>query len=380
MFKHHELRLVEPAFGSTLTDLIIELDHLRKKRLAGTTHPRIFFQLKNIFHTLESIASARIEGNRTTIAEFIESKLEDKANPDEKIIEIRNMEKAMDFIDKQIDSHPINRAFVSELHKIVAAGLSPDKEGDATPGAYRSQNVKITNAAHTPPDVSQVQSYMETLFSFIAQKHPSKYDLLKTAIAHHRFVWVHPFKNGNGRTVRLFTYAMLVHQGFNIKKGRIVNPAAVFCADRDKYYEYLAKADEGSDQAILLWCEYVLSGLKGEIEKIDRLLDYGYLSEKILLPAIDVSLDRKIIIDSEAKILKIAIHKQKFKAGDLTELFPGKHASEISRMLRLLKEKKMIVPDSPEARSYFISFHNNYLLRGVITMLGKNGFLPVKDR
>ena len=43
-----------------------------------------------------------------------------------------------------------------------------------------------------------------------------KYDLLKVAIAHHRFVWVHPFSNGNGRTVRLFTYAMLVKLGFNV--------------------------------------------------------------------------------------------------------------------------------------------------------------------
>ena len=82
MFKHYDLQLVEPSFGSELTDLIIELDHLRKKRLGGTTHPIVFFQLKHIFHTLESIGSARIEGNRTTIAEFIETKLENNPNPD----------------------------------------------------------------------------------------------------------------------------------------------------------------------------------------------------------------------------------------------------------------------------------------------------------
>lgn len=34
-FEHHDLRLVEPSFGSTLTDLIIELEHLRKKHLGG---------------------------------------------------------------------------------------------------------------------------------------------------------------------------------------------------------------------------------------------------------------------------------------------------------------------------------------------------------
>ncbi len=74
-FTHYDLKLVEPSFGSTLTDLIIELDYLRRKSLGGSTHPKVFFQLKHIFHTLESIGSARIEGNNTTVAEYIETKL-----------------------------------------------------------------------------------------------------------------------------------------------------------------------------------------------------------------------------------------------------------------------------------------------------------------
>ena len=38
-FEHHDLRLVEPSFGSPLTDLIIELEHLREK--SGLVVPRI---------------------------------------------------------------------------------------------------------------------------------------------------------------------------------------------------------------------------------------------------------------------------------------------------------------------------------------------------
>lgn len=44
-FKHIDLRLVNPPFGSQLSTLILELDYLRKKPLGGTTHPLIFFQL-----------------------------------------------------------------------------------------------------------------------------------------------------------------------------------------------------------------------------------------------------------------------------------------------------------------------------------------------
>ena len=68
-FKYHPLGLVNPEFGSNLTNLVIELDALRRKTFSGTTHPLIFFQLKKLFHILESIGSAIIEGNNTTIAE-----------------------------------------------------------------------------------------------------------------------------------------------------------------------------------------------------------------------------------------------------------------------------------------------------------------------
>ena len=37
-FMHYDLKLVEPSFGSTLTDLIIELDYLRKKQLNNFIH------------------------------------------------------------------------------------------------------------------------------------------------------------------------------------------------------------------------------------------------------------------------------------------------------------------------------------------------------
>ncbi len=31
-FKHYSLKLIEPNFGSSLTDLIIDLNHLRERR------------------------------------------------------------------------------------------------------------------------------------------------------------------------------------------------------------------------------------------------------------------------------------------------------------------------------------------------------------
>ena len=378
-YPYETLSIIEPAFNSNLTDLIIELDYLRKKKLGGSTHPRLFFQLKGLFHTLESIGSARIEGNHTTIAEFIETKIEKQKTQDEKIKEIQNLERAMDFIDENINDYPINDAFIRELHKLVVKDLSSSEEGDEFPGEYRRKNIKISKATHIPPDYTQVHDYMEELNKFINKKDSPKYDLLKTALTHHRFVWIHPFGNGNGRVVRLITYAQLIKSGFNVGKDRIVNPTAIFCNNREKYYDYLSMADLGKREGLLGWCKYVLTGLKKEIEKIDHLLDYKYLSEKILIPAIDFSLERKVITKIEAEILKIAVKKQLFQANDLKVILPDTIPAQISRIINRLKSKNMISPEHNKSRKYLIDFRNNYLLRGVIKMLDQHDFLPLKN-
>jgi len=382
-FQHYNIELFTPDFKSSLTDLIIELDYLRKKRLRGTTFPVIFFQMKNIFLVLESIGSSRIEGNNTTVAEYIETIIEGKQSKDEKSIEIHNLEKAMGFINKNIKSIKIDRSFVSELHKQVVEDITspPKGEGSKNPGKYRTKNLKIAKSKHIPPDFTQVNNYMIEFFDFINKNDTFKYDLLKIAIAHHRFTWIHPFDNGNGRTVRLLTYAMLVKYGFNINIDgiQIVNPSAIFCIDREKYYSALSWADSGKKRGILKWCEYVISGLKKEIEKIDRLLDYEYLAKKILLPAISYSLERKIITNIESKILQIAIDKQIFKSSDIKSLMPSKAHTERSRILRSLKDKKMIAPIKNKTRIYSLRFYNNYLLRGIIGALTKEGFISVND-
>lgn len=162
----------------------------------------MFFQLKSIFQTLESIGSARIEGNNTTISEFIETKLEEREYVNEQIQEIRYIEKSINYIEQESEQIPIGRFFISNLHQMIVDGLTPPPkgEGDSNPGAYRNHAMEIKGASHKPPETQQqVDSYMQELFDFVNEESSPKYDLLKMAIAHHRFMWIHPFGNGNGR-------------------------------------------------------------------------------------------------------------------------------------------------------------------------------------
>lgn len=380
-FKPYPLELVYPDFDSPLTDLVIELDYLRKKEVTVTSHPEIFNQLKHIFHTLESIGSARIEGNNTTIAEYIETKIEEGGPRTPNIQEIFNMENTMTFIEEVVDEATIDRTLVSEIHKRIVDGLPfpPNGEGDMYPGKYRQEEVSIGRSAHLPPPPWDVNKYMDELFEFIKADDPPKYDLLKSAITHHRFVWIHPFTNGNGRVVRMLIYAMLIKQGFRVNVGRIINPTAVFCSDRNRYYQYLSKADTGNEEGILEWCQYVLKGLKEEIEKVDRLANISYLSDKILVPAIDYSAKRKFITGLDARMLKVAAEKQEVHASDFKNIFKGKLPQEVSRQIKRLREMKMLAPVEKNARKYILKFNNNYLLRGIIYAMDQEGLLPIRD-
>lgn len=94
-FVHHPLRLLNPSFDSPLLDVLTDLEHLRRLQLQGSTPMPVFMQLKQVFHLLESLASARIEGNHTTLADYVEAKVLDGPNHGEQLQEIENIEKAM---------------------------------------------------------------------------------------------------------------------------------------------------------------------------------------------------------------------------------------------------------------------------------------------
>jgi Fic family protein len=383
-FKDVPLRLYEPKWGAKLTNIILELERLREKKLGGPVPAYIFFQLKNIFQMLESLGSARIEGNRTTLAEFVEQVIEKGTRPtdgDAQLREIANIEDAIDFIESHIQSGThITRALISEVHKIVVKDLPPPPggEGSRYPGEYRPMSVTIQKAVHIPPDPALVPDYMEELITFVNEPVESKNDLLVTALAHHRAAWIHPFDNGNGRVIRMFTYALLIKQGFEVKKGRILNPTAIFCNDRQKYYDMLALADTGEPDKVLEWCEYVLAGLLDEIKKIDRLLDHVFMTREILLPALAFARERKLITEREHAILETVVRTDRMavKSADIEKVIGDVTPVSRSRIIRGLREKGMLMPLKESGRIYTIHFVNNYLLRGVMSVLIDQGFVP----
>lgn len=376
-FRHQDLTLLNPAFDSPLVDVVTELEHLRRLRLGGTTPAPVFFQLKHIFHMLESLGSARIEGNHTTLADYVESRLEaPRETLSDQLREMANIEEAMAYIeDNFTPGQDVTEHFVRELHAMTVHELQ--REGDTSPGAYRQGAVQISLSEHLPPEAVQVPQYMSELVTFINRADPPKYDLIKVALAHHRFAWIHPFGNGNGRVVRLLTYTLLIKYGFNVKTGgRVLNPTAVFCNDRDRYYSMLGRADNGTPEGRETWCIYVLDGMLDELRKVDQLTDMHYLIERILTPALHYARERALLTQLEERVLLTTARAGIAKASDLKDAMPGMTETQRTYQIRKLVEHRMLAPIREGARQYTIGFSNNFLIRGVIRALSAEGFIP----
>lgn len=371
---HWKINIPIPVRWSQLTSTILDLEKLRSKILLWDLPVHIFFQLKEIFQILETLWSARIEWNNTTLSEYVEQVLE-RENQWESRQEIKNLDEAIEFIEENTKENTIiNRAYISTLHQIVTKDLS--KEWSRSPWNLRSHNVTISWSTHIPPDFLYIPELFDSFIEFINHNHQPQNQLLMIAIAHHRFAYIHPFDNGNGRMGRLLIYALLIKHGFKVKQWRIINPSAVFYSNRKKYYDMLSYADSLQDKDILSWSEYFLSWLKNEIEKIDSLLDRDYVKEKILVPTLEYARERQYITDLEEKILRFVISKKdmQIRSKELDK-FNINASDKKSRIIKNLRDKNMLISLKDWWRIYTIQFTNNYLLRSIISILTDLGYI-----
>ena len=111
-------------------------------------------------------------------------------------------------------------------------------------GRIRNGGVRISGANFVPPNANKVSDLLDELIDFVNTNPLQLNDIELATIFHHKFVWIHPFFDGNGRTVRLAMNLLLMRKGFP--------PAIILSNDRKKYYEALNQANNGNYQKLML--------------------------------------------------------------------------------------------------------------------------------
>jgi Fic family protein len=85
--------------------------------------------------------------------------------------------------------------------------------------------------------------------------------IIKTGLFHHQFVFLHPFIDGNGRTLRLLTALVLLQVSYKINKYFVLDD--YYDLDREAYSNALASADGGQQTN---WLEYYTDGMKYSLQ------------------------------------------------------------------------------------------------------------------
>ena len=83
--------------------------------------------------------------------------------------------------------------------------------------------------------------------------------------------------------------------------------------------------------------------------------------------------------NDEFRILRCAAQKQEVQAGDVKEVAGNVHPTTVSRKIRALWKKKMLQSTTPNGNKYFLNFSSDFLIRGMIIALEKEGYIPLPD-
>jgi Fic family protein len=133
----------------------------------------------------------------------------------------------------------ISASDILMLHKMVMKSID-----DEFGGRFRTGRVQITGANFIPPNPLKVPDLLDELLEWV-RCNPGNLDPVSlAAVFHHRFVWIHPFFDGNGRTGRLAMNLILMSMGFP--------PVIILRADRNKYYRALNEANQGKLEKLML--------------------------------------------------------------------------------------------------------------------------------
>lgn len=215
-----------------------------KKRELDEKRPLPSYVLRSIKEsmTLEwTYNSNSIEGNTLTLQEtkmVIEEGFTIKGKSLREHFEAVNHQEAIEYVENLIsDSYILKESDILEVHNLVLQKIEKDFAG-----RFRTSGVRISGANFVPPNALRVSDFVTELIDWANN---SDLDILiKSAVFHHRFVWIHPFFDGNGRTARLLFNLLLMKEGFP--------PAIILKNDRKKYYDALNFANNGDYAKLVL--------------------------------------------------------------------------------------------------------------------------------
>jgi len=228
---------------------------------------------------LSSYASTSIEGNPLPLTDVKQLLKSNKENIRDTEREVLNYNKALQTLYKEVrsDRFQLNVKTIENIQGQVVDGLM---DNPAHCGALREAPViirnprKIDEIVFIPPDSKDVRALLSALLEFIKGNIGKIDPIILAGIFHRQCVIIHPFVDGNGRTTRLLTTAILGKAGLDLFE--IFSFENYYNHNITRYFKAVGLGGDDYDLAdnidFSTWLEYFAEGILDELRRVRKAL------------------------------------------------------------------------------------------------------------
>lgn len=302
---------MEPLFpeddSRELESLALELVE-KSARLSGTMNPITRAAIAKFLRPMNSYYSNLIEGHDTHPIDIDKALNNDYS--ENKIKRDLQLEAKAHINVHETISHafhgdhppvPSSENYLKFIHKEFYKHLPEEFKKSKTldgsykivvPGEFRTSEVKVGN--HIAPHSESINSFMarfEEVYNPLSNSNNSKIKrIISIAASHHRLAWIHPFLDGNGRVVRLFSDACFMNE--KIDASGLWSISRGLARTKDAYRERLANADltrydnyDGrgnlSNKTLTQFCAYFLKTAIDQVDYMYKMIDTESMLDRI---------------------------------------------------------------------------------------------------
>lgn len=220
--------------------------------------------------------STRIEGNPLALESIAAAVAGSDRRGSAAEQEVRNYWRALEWLEEQVErSATIDEDFIRRLHRLIIV-RGRGRRGERS--AYRTGELAVRDTStgqvdYAPPAPGDVPLLMGQLVAWRGSASAAQLPApVRAGIMAHRFVSIHPFHDGNGRTTRALATAELWRSGY-LMRG-FLSVEEYYDADLPAYYAALqlgqpANYYDGRHECDLTpWLEFFVGILAAAAERV----------------------------------------------------------------------------------------------------------------
>jgi Fic family protein len=358
-----------PEGDRELEDSVFDLIQRSAALCASLTAP-VQSELGRLVRSMNCYYSNFIEGHQThprdierALARDFDANERQRDLQEEALAHIE-VQRAIDSGSGPPDAWPTAQVYVRWIHRAFCE-LLPDnllwvKSEDSdrlvrvVPGEYREDIVRI--GMHSPPEPRALAQFMSRFEEAYRPERLSKVQqLLSSAAAHHRLLWIHPFLDGNGRVARLMSHALLQRLGvgsslWSVSRGLARNvdryKAALTHADAQRRNDLDGRGNL-SLEGLRSFCRFFIDVCIDQVEFMRKLLEPGEIIRRIELYVNDEVAARRLPKGS-FEMLRETFYQGEVPRGRAPEI-TGYEERRARETLSALLAKGLLLAKGPKA-------------------------------